>query len=209
MFAFFISCLIVYGMTLILVQGAIFINAKKGLSKLINWLEKYYNPELFNIDEMIQNNHKYISEQHIGLYNNLISKINQPNNTSKSEELGNLLRELIQKIKQNIVDKREYKFIFKFLVWCLNGLQYMINCMMCSGLWCGIILCVLTLNFNISICGSLLNLVTTQGDFSTGLTVFLLGCLFSGTTWAINALVDFFVEIKDSLQSYLDKKTSE
>jgi hypothetical protein len=79
---------------------------------------------------------------------------------------------------------------------------------MCTGFWVGIVLSIITLNFNISICGSLLNLVTTQGYFSICLTVFLLGGLYSGTTWAINSMVDFFVEIKDSLKSYLDKKSS-
>lgn len=204
-----LSILIVYGITLIIVQGKIFSNAKKQLSNLIEYLEKYYNSDMFNIDQMIKNNHKYISEQHINLFNNLISQINDPNNSSKLEKLGELLSELTEKIKIIILEKRKYKILFKILVYLLSLLQELTDCMMCTGFWIGIILSIITLNFNISIYGCLLNSVTTQGDFSTCLTIFLLGGLFSGTTWAINSLVDFLFEIKNSLKSYLDKKTSE
>lgn len=202
-----LSILIVYGITLIIVQGKIFNNFKIQLSKLIIYLESYYNPQPSDIAMMVSNNHKYISEQHINLFVNISAQMNDIKNKPKIEEIGNLLESLLEKIKIGILEQRKYIFIFKIMVYLLNKFQELINCMMCTGFWMGILLSIITLNFNISICGSLLNLVTTQGDLSIGITVFLLGVLFSGTTWAINSIIDFFVEIKDSLKSYLDKKT--
>jgi hypothetical protein len=203
-----LSILIVYGITLIIVQGKIFNNTKIQLSKFITYIESYYNPQPIDIANMVINNHKYISEQHLTLYNNILLQFNDVKNKPKQEELGNLLESLREKIRISILEQRKFKILFKCFSYILNKTQELINCMMCTGFWVGIVLSIITLNFNISICGSLLNLVTTQGYFSICLTVFLLGGLYSGTTWAINSMVDFFVEIKDSLKSYLDKKSS-
>lgn len=202
----FISILIVYGITLILVQGKIFANIKKCLSNLILKLEKYYTFETIDIIRLIENNDGSINEKEILLYNEIISKLKEEKNEENLEKLSNILNSQQQKIKNIILKNKKYKPLYKFLVWCLNTLQELINCMMCASFWIGIFLTCLTLIFNISICGSSLCLITPQGDITVILATFMLGTLYSGTTWIINAFVDFFFELKDKLGSFLDKK---
>lgn len=200
----FLSILICYGITLLIVQAKIFGPFKKFISIKIQNFEEYLYPNDIVIGNLVLNNSSEIDQKHINVYKDILNKIEK----NEDPKLLELLQDLQIKIKNNVIKNRENKLltyilikpVYKFLILFLD----LINCMMCTGFWIGIFLCILSIFCNITIFGSLLSIVTTQEVFPIIASTILVGGLLSGTTWAINSIVDFFVELKDKLSSYID-----
>jgi hypothetical protein len=192
MFELFICILIVYGITLILVQGKIFEPAKIKLSLLINWLENKLDPS----DDMVANwiNDEKLGDNHQKLWNESLKRLElSTEETFKEAQKFNKI--IFEDIRKEISSNSN---LLKALYWALNKVQLLLQCMMCTGFWVGVIVCLASLSGGISIFGISLHIVTAVG-YNILPTTFFMACLFSGTTWVIHTLVDFFYELKEGL----------
>lgn len=190
MLIFILSLLIVYGITLIIVQGTIFDGIKIQLSKWIESLEGYLYPKEDKIYDLIEKNDSSIDPKLITMYNTLTSKIEGINPDTKNfQEVVTLLDDTRNTIKKKVWSNRS-SWIIKLIQKLLIKLQKLINCMMCTSFWIGAFIFSLTLVVDISIFGIPLSIITHVSPLNTTISGFLVSCLFSGTTWIIHAIVD-------------------
>jgi len=203
-----ICILIVYGCTFLCVQGKIFSTFKIFLSNIRLNIENKITMDSRYIKMLIDSKSYLIDDANTKLYNHILNKLYNETNDKTINELGTLLIELENKIKSIILNKYKYKLLlYKGLYSILNKFLELTSCMMCLGFWIGVIFTLINLFLNISICNYSLNLIPIgQTGISTSMTIIFLSYLYSGTCWIINSFVDFFVEIKDKLGSFLDKQ---
>lgn len=201
------SILIVYGLSLIIVQGKIFLNYKTLIVLYSDKIDKYLNPNDVAIGEMINNDNNILDLKLKNLYKELFEKYQ----ITHDDQILQLLTEIKDKLKvlyvQNLKNNYKFKYYFyTFLKNILDKFSSLINCMMCTGFWVGVILSISSILFNISIFGSSLHIISSIDTVSIIISCIYMGGLYSGTSWIINAIVDFFVEIKDRLITFIDKK---
>lgn len=184
--SFLICTLITYGFVLIAVRGRIFEDVRTAIKTHLNNFERYMYPTMDDISELLLKNSNEIENNLLDLHSRIIEKINtcQPNQLA---ELMEMLKNLKQKVQTNIMRKRATgkNRLYK---WLLNKIDIFINCPMCQGFWIGIALaCVLAYNPII-----LFNQQIVIVNSLNLLALFLWGCLSSGTTWAIDQIVEYF-----------------
>jgi hypothetical protein len=68
---------------------------------------------------------------------------------------------------------------------------------MCTSFWVGLFISLISMKCNISIFSYSLIIMTSCGSLNVGLSLFLLACMLSGTTWMIHSLVDLLDELKN------------
>jgi hypothetical protein len=190
MLSFIIALLIVYGISLIIVQGTIFDGMKIQLSKWIDSLEGYLYPKEDKIFDLIEKNDSTIDPKLITMFNTLTSKIEGINPDTKNfQEVVALLDDTRNTIKKKVWGRRS-SWIIKLIQKLLIKLQTLVGCMMCTSFWVGYFIFALTLVVDISIFGIPLSIITHVSPLNTAVSGFLVSCLFSGTTWIIHAIVD-------------------
>lgn len=191
-----ISILVVYGITNIVVFGTIFDGVKASLS---NFIQKLKNKNTATFEDLVDWEKYGKSEKvsSIGLayqnYQDLITRSEYPNDhvVNNFEQSRDNLLSAIQKVKHS-------KFR-SLAIWTLTKFDTLTQCMMCTGFWVGLLFTILTMIFNINLFGVPLVILPEGTTWELGL--FLCACLFSGTCWIINSIVDFLVVKKDAIES--------
>lgn len=202
--SFLISILIVYGLTLILVQGKILYPIKVLYSKRLDKYKNYIDVSDEYIISLINKKHKSISINDLDVYNKILNNLNIEKNEENLLKLANLQIDLMKKIQNNILNKRKFNIFNSLVYWMLYKISEMLECMMCTGFWSGLFFTIITFIFNISICGYVLNMVTSEGDVAIVITMFLLSLMYAGTTWLLHCIIDFFYNLTEKL-SLIDK----
>ena len=92
-------------------------------------------------------------------------------------------------ISNIVVYSTMFTWLREFFLWINpKGLGKLFTCMMCFPTWCGFLLSFALYYFgfaNLSPMGA-------RGITVPWLAIFLDGCLASGTTWAINTVLEYF-----------------
>jgi hypothetical protein len=196
---FLIFILIVYGMSLIIVQGTIFENVKLKIKNYTDSSDEFFNPSEEFVVKAIDENNSAISKTYIKIYRQLFEKLKSID--SNSEEFHKIFRvwdKCKNKIKNELVTNRKKSNKFKYFIdWIIKKFYKIIMCMMCSPFWCSLIICILSLFFNISIFGFQISIVQNKFSFDTIISMFFVSVMSSGITWAINAVIDYFDEKKE------------
>jgi len=206
MFGLVVATLIVYGLTLIIVQGTIFNGLRIALAKHIDKLEAYLNPTEIETLELVEKSDKSIDIKLLEIYKDLNNKIATTDPTHPQfNEILSLFTSTRLKIGEKLKRKR-FRWIPRIRLWTALKIQKLGSCMMCMGFWIGLIVTLLTYFFNISIFGVALQILTASGFINCAITAFLMGCMFSGLTWAIHAVVDTLDEIKERLGDIISKR---
>lgn len=186
-----IAILIVYGITLLIVQGKIFNGIKIKLSNFVQYFENYLYPNEISLAQFINSNSSLIDEKYIKIYKELFPKLQ-----TNDETVLNLFSELQNKIVENIkTNFKKSKWYYPYLVSfkILNFFQSMIQCMMCTGFWVGMIITLWSSFCTIQLFGNNFTILTyTSDSFAFISYLLLLSGLFSGTTWIINIIVSYF-----------------
>ncbi len=205
-FVLVVAMFMVYGVTLILVQGTIFNGIRNFLSQNIYKIEKALHPSTEEVLELIEASPKSINMKLLKIYQELQNSIaiTDPNNPN-FKKLLDMFEDVKNKIIKS-VNKSRQTYLRKCNLWFLLKIQKLMSCMMCMGFWIGLFICIVSLFVNISICGVPFHIVTTKSLCDTTVTCFLLSCMFSGTTWMIHALVDTLDEIKEHIGNIISKR---
>lgn len=197
---FLISVLIVYGITLILVQGKIFEPTKIKLGKFVHSLGKKVDPSDDDIRERLAMGTD-VSTESIVTWNKALKILGDSPSKDTESAVIKVMNDIIKIEQGGITTKYGWqKLLYRFLC----KLQELLQCMMCTGFWVGLLLCLVTSIFSISIFGIPLQIVTSAG-YNVLVTMFLMACLFSGTTWIINSVVDLLFEVKENLGGFLKR----
>lgn len=205
-FELVVATLIVYGLTLIIVQGTIFNRLRIRLSEYIASVEKSLNPSAEEVQELIESSHKTINKKLLKIYTELQDKVATTDSSSSNfNKLVEMFNDARDKITKQVFEQRQ-TYHKRFDLWTALKLQKLSGCMMCMGFWVGVFVCVMTVAYDISMFGIPFVLVSSIGLHECIISVFLLACMFSGTTWAINAVVDLFDEIKTNLGDIISKR---
>jgi hypothetical protein len=189
MITLLIAILIVYGFVLIAVRGTIFSTHRTAFFVFVNKCEKWFKPEKYEIVELLATDSYEIDNNFKELHQKIVLSINNSNN----DELLKLLDDLILKITTHVENKRKTRKLKRISLFILKTIEKLWQCPMCLGFWIGVIICILTLLLNISILGSSLTIITCSG-LPAIVSIFLMACLFSGTTWAIDQIVEYYSE---------------
>lgn len=201
-----LSILIVYGITLIIVQGKIFSGIKQDFSKLILKLSNYYDPTDEYLQTLILSDKTNVCSSLKEYYTKLLKKIEKSNSDDpKIKEVLALVDETIVAAKEKLLASKpkRMKIYTKVLAYILRKIEYLISCMMCMGFWVGLGFCVLTFFFNISIFGHAIQIIT--GTENVCVSMFFIACLFSGTTWIIHSVVDLLSDFKENMGLFFKK----
>lgn len=190
--SFLISILIPYGFVLIVVRAKITEFLRTTIKSHIETVEKYLFPSQETITELLVGNSSQISEIHLNLHAKIIDRINKTQDTY-FPELTEMLKDLKQKIQTDLIRKRNTK-INKIYLFLIKKFDELINCPMCLGFWVGICLaCILAYN-PIILFNQQIIIISSLNP----LTLFLWGCLTSGTTWAIDQFIEYFSNNQNS-----------
>jgi hypothetical protein len=179
MIEIFLTIIIVYGITNILVFGTIFDGAKDWLKQLIelNRGLSEINPDDYN------NLHAYIStDSLIHKYYEALDLINKnptPRNVAEFEKIQQEINFLI------LSKKPKPHWILPFI----EKLLELLKCPMCTGFWVGFFVVVLTTWFNIILFGLPITIVSASG-LPWFISAFLMSCFYSGTCWIIYNIVE-------------------
>jgi hypothetical protein len=201
MLGLIIGILIVYGLTLILVQGKIFEPLKIKLALFIDSLDAKLNGSDEYIAELISQ--RKLDTYQLVNWDATIKNLEEANSNDPEEFkiFQDANKQMFEIIRKDIISKnKKLKTLYIFLY----KVQELLQCMMCTGFWVGVILCVATLGGGISIVGIPLHIVTASG-YNVLPTIFFMACLFSGTTWAIHCLVDLLYELKEGLSDLIKR----
>lgn len=190
-----IAILIVYGFVLITVRGTILNIPRTAFFKLVANAEKWFSPTPEDITEMLIVGSNEIDKNYLEIYQRILTKLQE--SPDKVQEVAPLIRDLTNKIREHITKKRNKNIIKKTALFILQTIEKLWKCPMCLGFWVGLALCVLTMYVPISMFG--ISLVILSGGFglTSVVSAFLLACMFAGTTWGIDQIIEFFSEIKD------------
>lgn len=183
MLAIIISILICYGFVLIITRGSIFEGPRDYINDLKVKYENWFFIDRSTAIELLSQESTDIDAKFIELYKKIQLALDNP-------EYPKLFEELINKIHENIIFNRSKNYILKkwmcfYPLKCFNKL---INCQMCLGFWSGIALAVFTIFNPIALFGNTIQIVSNLNYIS----IVLFGLLISGTTWAIDQIVEFF-----------------
>jgi uncharacterized protein YdcH (DUF465 family) len=192
----FLFLLIVYGITLIIVQGTIFDRPRILLSKLIDKINTQLYPNEAEVFDLIEKNDKAIDPKLIEMFNSLTKSIQVMNADTKNfNDAVSVLNNTRLKIKNQIWQSRSNIFL-RFFDKTLNFFQTLISCMMCTSFWVAVFIILVTLFVDISIFGLSITVITVANPLATAISGFFLACLASGTTWIIHVIVDTIYSYK-------------
>jgi len=196
MLTVFLSVLIVYGLTLIVVQSSIFYGFRNWFTVRKLKAEAISSINVDDMAELFSNRSPFIRPELHQQYDELIEKIkandaDTPVFTQSVEDLKNVMA-------VGKADLLLLKGVSSAIYPIAKKFDKLFNCMMCMGFQNGILLTIITWLLNISLFNvSLVILPANIGFVSFLISVVLLGALFSGTTWGINAIIEWF-ERKDN-----------
>lgn len=189
--SFIISILVVYGITNIIVHGKIFSECKSWLHNIIERLKKSTQTTFEDLADYkkykIDYEYHILTKQYEDLQQNLSEK-------STQEEID-LFDQLKSKILKKI-SKQKAGIMKKILTFHLVKFEELINCMMCTGFWIGLFYSILMYNFDINLFETSMNIASKNP-----VSFFLLACLFSGTCWIIDSVVDLLTDLKDKINA--------
>lgn len=192
-----ISILLVYGITLLIVQGTIFDDCKIRLAKWINSLEDSKIVDKSKIIDMLERSDRQIDNDCVEMYFIMNERLAVADSPELIEELIKKQDELIEMVRQDLISPK-FDFIKNILLFVLLKLQKVTSCMMCMGFWVGLGLCLLSLSIPLTLFGVSFVLISQTTFFGYGVSIFLLSCLLSGTTWMLNTAIEAIYDIKNN-----------
>lgn len=203
--SFLIIMFIVYGMSLIWVQGSIFSNLKSDLSKKINELKEHFKPDQVQIHKLIEEKSQeidpFILERYLHI-NDLVQKTSpEVNNFGELIKVWNMSKEQIQR---NITTKRFSLNPLGYIgLWIFEKFYKLWTCMMCSSFWIGLLISVFFNAFQVTIFGTSMHFINSDSLIIYNISIIFMGFVFSGTTWIIHSIVDLLDELKSKI---IDKR---
>jgi hypothetical protein len=197
-----ITILIVYGATLIWVQGSIFFELKDNLLFKINKFKNFFiineeEIEKLNEDELDEKSKKYFNTRKDSF--SLLLTTNPDN--KNFEEVSRLFKLSTEKLKQSIEISRKNKYYSRYLLFKIYEKFYKLwTCMMCSSFWIGCLLTMFYIFSGITLFGIPFDSVVNSSILIYKLIgIICIGFLTSGTTWAINSIVDLLDDLKSKI----------
>jgi hypothetical protein len=182
-----IAILVCYGITNIIVNGTIFEGLKGYMSRRSSDLQDSltFNFEEDGVPDIRYFNDKKWAKRTLDTIDKCQDKLKEDLSDEDEEKYSNLLRTQTIFIKQQFAleEKRKKRKIFVF-----DKILQLTNCMMCMGFWIGVLLTTITCIFTINLFG--VPIVLVSGNYAIGM--FLLGCMFSGTSWFIGVISTYF-----------------
>lgn len=183
-----VSILVCYGITNIIVNGTIFDGFKGYIRQRASDLEDSLD---FNFEEDgIPDERYFVKTKSAKKYINTIEKCQKDiakDDISDDEEdrISKILMtsQLSLKNKFGREEKAKKRRIFFF-----NKIYQLTNCMMCMGFWIGALLTTITCLFTINLFS--VPIVLVSGNYLIG--IFLLACMFSGTSWLLGVISTYF-----------------
>lgn len=195
---FVVSILVVYGITNILVFGTIFDGVKTSFRNWISNLKKKNTATIDDLadyekyEKLVRNNYnKFMAFEE---YQDLLTGMENPSDSliMNFERSRDAVLKLIQEYKHSRLRTG--------LIWFSEKIDKLFQCMMCTGFWVGLIFAILTFILDINLFG--VPIVLVQEGAALVLNLFLLACMFSGTCWIINSVVDLLVVKKDQMEEF-------
>jgi hypothetical protein len=183
MFELLVILLICYGFVLIITRGSIFQGPREFINDKFVKSEKWFFIDRNTAIELLAEESVDIDKKYIDLYKKILPAVENP-------EYPNLFNDLINKIHENIINRRNKNYFLKkiFTFWLLKLINKLINCQMCLGFWAGILISVITIYYPIVLFGSNIQVVINFNYLS----IFVFGLISSGTVWAIDQIVEYF-----------------
>jgi hypothetical protein len=190
-----IPILIVYGITLIIVQSHIFEGVRHWFSEKAFKANVSLKTDTTDMATLFVDRNSVLLPSELTTYDTLIADIQKFSSTdpefTEATTKIQLLFEVTQ-LRLNLVKKIStwtHPVYLKF--------HKLVNCMMCVSFWVGMGLALISQFFPLVICSTPIVIIDGTGTLLTfAISVLLVSFLFSGTTWAINAIVDYFDEQK-------------
>jgi hypothetical protein len=172
-----------YGFVLIITRGSIFQKPREIINDLFVKNEKWFFIDRETAIEMLSQESPDIDKKYIDLYKKILPAVESP-------EYPTLFNDLISKIHENIISKRNKSYLFKkiFSFWLLKLLNKLLNCQMCLGFWAGISVAIITIFYPIVLFGISIQVVTNFNYLS----IFTFGLISAGSVWAIDQIVEYF-----------------
>lgn len=190
-----IPILIVYGITLIIVQSHIFEGVRHWFSSKSFNANVSLKTDITDMATIFVERKSVLLLSELDNYDKLVADIQKYSSTdpefTEATTKIQVLFEITQ-LRLNLVKKIAswtYPIYLKF--------HKFVNCMMCVSFWAGMGLTIISHYFPLVICNMPIVIIDGTGTtLAFTVAIILVSFLFSGTTWAINAIVDYFDEQK-------------
>lgn len=193
----FLSILIVYSITNIIVLGSIFDDPKTILNKFISYLKTCLTFNENDLDNLTKYRYKGFT-QYIDCFIKYETCIMSSKNPSEK------LIENFNKSRTLLINKiNEYKskrYFIKTILYLLEKFNELISCFMCTGFWIGCLYTILTTFININMFDISLTLIVWNG-IPWFISLLLLSCMFSGTSWIISKIIGVLIVLEDKLET--------
>lgn len=182
-----LSVFICYGITNIIVNGTIFEDIKGWITQKISTLEESLT---FSFEDGIPDIKLFLNKKKAKKILNMFQLAEQELKDASDEDGA------IEKLQTYKVDIETLFFlemnVKKHKLFVYKKLNKLINCMMCSGFWVGLFLTIIIYCSNINLFGMQMILISKNiSIFSWCISVFLLSCMFSGTSWFLGVISSF------------------
>jgi hypothetical protein len=192
-----IAILIVYGITLIIVQSHIFQGFRNYFKVRLDRATTILKADENDVPSLFANHSSvFILSSDLAIYDELIKNIHNfdsshPEFIRSASQIQELIKSYTPKWFKIV------RFTVERIQWFFAKADKFVNCMMCVGFWVGMGLTILSLCNSVVLFAQPLVIIDGTGTlFSVVVSLILISFMFSGTTWAINAIVDYFDEQK-------------
>ena len=193
--ALLIAILIVYGITLIIVQSHIFEGVRHWFSEKAFGANVALKTDITDMATLFVDRNSIIFPSELKTYDNLIADIHKYASTDPEFTEATTQIQLLFEITQ-----LRLSLLRKIAAWThpiYLKIHKLVNCMMCVSFWIGMGLTLISQSFPLIVCNTPIVIIDGTGTLLTFVvSVILVSFMFSGTTWAINAIVDYFDEQK-------------
>jgi len=203
-FAFAVAICIVYGLTLLIVQGTVFDSLKKRLGTYIDLLDARIHPSDEDVLKLVETSHISIPTGLLALYKELTDKVATANENHKNfDNLLKLYNDTWESIKNEVYKQRRHFYLTQAQVWIAKKIKKLWSCMMCMSFWIGMGVPILALLYPMTFFGVPFVILASHNSLVSNIIgTIIMGAFFSGTTWSIHCIVDMCDEIKN----YMSRK---
>lgn len=183
-----IAILVCYGITNIIVNGTIFDGLKGYMRQRSSDLEDSLD---FNFEEDGIPDERYFidmkcAKKYIDTIEKCQKEITKDYISDEDEDqISRLMMTAKWSLKNQFDSENKSK---KRRIFFFNKLLQLTNCMMCMGFWVGAVLTTITCIFTINLFS--VPIVLVSGNYAIG--IFLLACMFSGTSWLMGVISKYF-----------------
>jgi Fe2+ transport system protein B len=183
----FLSILIVYGITNIIVHGTIFSGLKNKLKRFLSRLE---DSTVAQLSDLVNYQKYNLNPEIVKAFEQAQTELTSMASDHEVERFNSTRQDMLDEIL-----KHKRKGIKVKILYVLTKFDELINCMMCTGFWIGLFFSILSCLVDINLFGYTIMIS------SSPISIFLSACLFSGCCWAIDSVVDLLTDLKDKINA--------